>query len=64
MPLYEVLLKTEAAVEVRLTDRAYQVGDTIEIGNQAWVVTKVTRAAGKDVGRFTVERPPPVDATT
>jgi hypothetical protein len=64
MPLYEVLLKTEAAVEVRVTDRAYEVGDTIEMGNRTWVVTEVTRAAGKAVGRFTVERPPPIDATT
>jgi hypothetical protein len=38
MPLYEVLLLREDEHELRLTDRALQIGETLPIGEERWLV--------------------------
>jgi hypothetical protein len=55
MPLYEVVLRKDGREEVRLTDRRYEVGQTIEIGNQTWRVTGVRRGVGRAAARFVAE---------
>jgi hypothetical protein len=38
MPLYEVLLLREDDHEMRLTDRPLQIGETVSIGEERWLV--------------------------
>jgi hypothetical protein len=38
MPLYEVLLLREDDYETRLTDRPLQIGATVSIGQEQWLV--------------------------
>jgi hypothetical protein len=38
MPLYEVLLLRDDESELRLTDRALRIGETLPIGEEHWVV--------------------------
>ena len=38
MPLYEVLLLRADDRETRLTDRALQIGGTMSIGEERWLV--------------------------
>jgi hypothetical protein len=38
MPLYEVQLIRKDDDETRLTDRALQIGETVTIGEQRWLV--------------------------
>ena len=38
MPLYEVLLLREDDHETRLTDRPLQIGETVSIGEERWLV--------------------------
>ena len=38
MPLYEVHLLRDDESETRLTDRALQIGETVPIGEERWVV--------------------------
>jgi hypothetical protein len=47
MALYEIVLRFPDRDEVRLTDRALDVGDTLSIGGQTWRVfgTEVPRSA-------------------
>jgi hypothetical protein len=55
MPLYEVLLRTEGREEIRLTDRAYTVGQTLMIGNRTWVVSEVRPGTERSPRRFVAE---------
>lgn len=55
MPLYEVLLRTEGREEIRLTDRAYTVGQTLTIGNRTWVVREVRHGSRRSPRRFVAE---------
>jgi len=38
MPLYEVLLLRDDDTETRLTDRALEIGETLPIGGEQWIV--------------------------
>jgi hypothetical protein len=38
MPLYEVLLLREDDYETRLTDQPLQIGETVSIGQERWLV--------------------------
>lgn len=40
MPLYEVLLIRKDDDEIRLTDRAVRVGETVSIGEERWLVER------------------------
>jgi hypothetical protein len=40
MPLYEVLLLREDDHETRLTDRPLQIGETVSIGEERWLVQR------------------------
>jgi hypothetical protein len=42
MPLYEVLLIRDDEAETRLTDRTLNVGETVLIGEQSWLVRSET----------------------
>jgi hypothetical protein len=48
MPLYEVLLKRDDDEEIRLTDRALQVGETLTIAEQRWQVQRQEPAKQAD----------------
>jgi hypothetical protein len=41
MALYEVLLSHNGLHELRLADRPYAVGDSVEISGVTWTVTRV-----------------------
>ena len=58
MPLYEVLLKRDGREELRLTDRPYNVDETVQISNRTWVVTEVRRAGSGKPGGFVLEPAP------
>ena len=40
MPLYEVLLLRDDENETRLTDRALEIGETLPIAGEEWVVQR------------------------
>jgi hypothetical protein len=40
MPLYEVLLLRDDEPELRLTDRALTIGETLPIGEERWLVQR------------------------
>jgi len=40
MPLYEVVLLRDDDDETRLTDRDLTIGETLEIGEERWIVAR------------------------
>jgi hypothetical protein len=58
MPLYELVLdfEGESPQELRLTDRAVRVGDTVEIGAVDWVVVRALACQQCERARFQCRR--------
>ena len=52
MPLFEIVLVNDGNSEVRLTDEPIRVGDTIQINDQDWVVTRNVVASARAEARF------------
>jgi hypothetical protein len=55
MPLYQVVVRAGEREEVRITDRKYEVGETVEIANRMWVVVAARAATEQEPARFVVE---------
>jgi hypothetical protein len=55
MAVYEVVLRFQDREEVRLTDRPLEVGTTVQIGGQRWVVEGRDAERGQSVRYLCVE---------
>lgn len=49
MALYEVLLLGQGRPELRLTDCVLDVGDLVEVADQAWTVERISPPSGEDI---------------
>jgi hypothetical protein len=58
MPLYEVILLRDDEQEIRLTDRALHIGQTLPIGEERWLVQSEEPAGRADAAtRYICVRP-------
>jgi hypothetical protein len=57
MALYEILLSNNGYRELRLTDRPYEVGQTVEIMGVEWKVERIERPRSASAeSRFVLAR--------
>jgi hypothetical protein len=57
MALYEILLRNDGYRELRLTDRPYELGQTVEIMGVDWKVERIDRPRSSSAeSRFVLGR--------
>lgn len=60
MPLFEVVLLDVNGTELRLTDQPADIGDTVQINDEDWIVVRKSPGSARAEARLECERAPAV----